>query len=90
MVFVRNFNWLAELQDNERVWLVFAGYGGSGTLKVGGTNLGALDGGQSEFEITTLLQPRNLMEVELEFGDEEQPPGLWGDVRLEVRLEPGV
>ena len=86
VVFSRRFNWLAELEPDERVYLVFDGYGGSGPVSVNGTALGDLTNSPAEFEVTQLLQPRNELEVSLSFqGLGDQPRGLWGNVMLEVR-----
>jgi hypothetical protein len=86
VVFSRRFNWLAELEPNERVYLVFDGYGGSGPVSVNGIVLGDLTSGPAEFEVTELLQPGNELEVSLSFHEPaDRPRGLWGHVMLEVR-----
>ena len=86
VVFSRRFNWLAELEPDERVYLVFDGYGGSGPVSVNGRVLGDLASDPAEFEVTQLLQARNELEVSLSFqGLGDQPRGLWGNVMLEVR-----
>lgn len=84
--FLRRFNWLAELEPQERVLLVFTGYGGTGLLEVNGTKLGELSGGPAEFDVTNLLQPRNDIALSLSMHAVEPPRGLWGDVVLEVRV----
>ena len=88
--FSRKFNWLAELDESETVFLVFAGYGGKGEVSLHDNKLGDLTGEPVSFAITNLLQPSNPMEVSLSFTDlaEDTPAGLWGDVFIEVRRGP--
>ncbi|MFK7819327.1 MAG: hypothetical protein AB8G99_11465 [Planctomycetaceae bacterium] len=83
----RKFNWIAELEPSERVFVVFAGYGGVGSVTVNEQKLGSLPGGPAEFDISPLLQSGNLLEVALDFEalPEDTTCGLWGDVLLEVR-----
>jgi hypothetical protein len=83
----RKFNWLADLDDGETVFLIFEGYGGRGHLRVNDQQLGSLDGSTAAFEVTELLRPSNMIDLELSFGDlaDDIPAGLWGEVRLEVR-----
>lgn len=87
VVFSRRFNWVAALEPNERVFVVFTGFGGTGSVDLNGSGLGELDSPPGEFEITPLLQPGNELRVSMEFEsvDDGQPRGLFGDVRLEVR-----
>lgn len=88
--FSRFFNWLAELDPDERVVLVFTAYGGTGSVWLNGAVLGDLSGDRAEFEVGTRLLPRNEIETQLDFSElaPEAPRGLWGDVCLEVRSGP--
>ena len=87
VTFVRGFNWLAELEPTESVWLVFRGYGGAGPVSINGTCIGELTSGPAEFELTAILKPRNEMQLSMSFDScpKDAPRGLWGDVALEVR-----
>ncbi len=86
----RHFNWPAKLEPNERVFLVFAGYGGHGAVDVNESEVGRLDGHSSSFDITRLLRPGNELQIRLSFATlgQDEPRGLWGDVLLEVRTDP--
>lgn len=85
--FSRKFNWIAELENNERVFIVFAGYTGTGEVSLNDRPLGPMTGTPAEFEITPLLQPGNMLKVDMSFDscDPSAPRGLWGNVILEVR-----
>lgn len=87
VTFSRAFNWVAELQANQHVFIVFTEYGGSGPVSVNGTALGQLPGEAISFEITSLLQPRNQLVVQLSFEGvpDDASRGLCGDVCLEIR-----
>lgn len=89
--FSRRFNWVAALEPGEAVFVVFTNFGGRGSVSLNGTRLGVLNKPPGEFDITRRLEPGNQLQVAMEFDsvDSDQPRGLFGDVRLEVRREPG-
>jgi hypothetical protein len=78
--FRRRFGSPTNLDDTERVWLTFAGIEGSATVALNGQPLPFRADG--EYEITTLLRPRNELVVEI---DGPETGGLWGEVALEIR-----
>lgn len=80
--FRRSFGYPGRLDDYERVWLTFAGIGGEAEAVLNERPLGRIATG-SEIEITSLLQRRNELTIEVD-GTAEQG-GLWGEVALEVR-----
>jgi len=80
--FRRHFGYPGRLDAFERVWLTFAGLTGTAHIRLNGQDLGVLADEAGEFEITSLLQNRNILEVEVE-GPEGS--GLWGEVALEIR-----
>ena len=65
------------LDAGETVWLV--GSGGPGRVFVNGQPVGAMDAGPFAFEITSSLQVRNTVEIEVPAGEP------LGDVTLEIR-----
>src|SRR5262245_39951011 len=83
--FRRAFGYPGRIDPHERVWLTFAGVAGVADVWLNDQSLGRHDGagGPFEFEVTSLLQARNALVVEVE----SQTPdgGLWGEVALEVR-----
>jgi hypothetical protein len=83
--FTRRFGYPGRIDESERVWLTFAAMDGTAAVYLNDLPLGTLVSGQgpAEFEITSLLRPRNEVRVELE--SHEAPAGLWGDVALEIR-----
>jgi len=83
--FVRPFGYPGRIDEFERVWLTFGGLEGRATVTLNDQSLGSIDGGTgpSEFEITGVLRPRNVLGVEVE--SLEPLGGLWGEVALEVR-----
>ena len=85
----RRFNWVAAIEPSERVFVVFTTIGGTGVAELNGTRLGGIKGPPTEFDITRLLEPGNQLRLALRFDDlpEDQPPGVIGSVRLEVRTE---
>jgi hypothetical protein len=85
MRLVRPFGYPGRIDDFERVWLTFAGLEGIATVTLNDTILGNIDGrgGPADFEITALLQPRNLLVVDIEVL--AAIGGLWSEVALEVR-----
>jgi hypothetical protein len=80
----RRFSWPGRLDPHERVWLTFAGMDRSAAVWLNGQFLGRLPNASevSEFEVTSLLQPRDELTVEIEASE---TPGLWEEVALEVR-----
>lgn len=85
----RHFNCPTNLDPHERVYVIFEEIGGDATVQLNDTQLGTAGGGPAgpfEFEIKSLLQPRNLLTVDVVFqGGNEQPGGLWAPVALEIR-----
>src|SRR6266404_1505748 len=83
--FRRSFGWLANLAPHERVWLTFGGVDGSAEVCFNGRLLGTHRDPVApfEFEVTSLLQPRNELTVLVEASGGSG--GLWGEVALEVR-----
>lgn len=80
--FRRSFGYPGRIDAHERVWLTFAGIGGTATVLLNDDLLGHIPPA-SEFEVTPLLRPRNELVIEIE-GTSEQG-GLWGEVALEIR-----
>ncbi|SRR5579883_560042 len=80
--FRRSFGYPGRIDAHERVWLTFAGVGGEGEARLNNQFLGRIPN-VSEFEVTSLLRPRNELVVELDGTAEEG--GLSGEVALEVR-----
>lgn len=80
--FRRSFGYPGRIDAYERVWLTFAGIGGTGEVRLNNHLLGRISTA-SEFEVTPLLLRRNELAVEIE-GTAEQG-GLYGEVALEVR-----
>jgi len=89
--FRRSFGYPGRIDAYERVWLTFAGIGGEAVVRLNDHLLGRIASptgetsvsSASEFEVTSLLRPRNELTVEIEGTAEEG--GLWGEVALEVR-----
>ena len=82
---LRPFGFPGRIDSFERVWLTFAGLDGLAVVTLNDQHLGSIEGAQgpAEFEITTLLRPRNVLAVQVEA---QQPDGgLWGEVALEIR-----
>jgi hypothetical protein len=81
----RRFGYPGRIDEYERVWLTFAGVEGDPEVWLNGTPLSRPERtpGPFEFEVTRLLQQRNLLVVEVEAVDDRG--GLWGEVALEVR-----
>ena len=87
--YCRPFGKPTNLDTEEQVHLCFDGIGGRGTLRLNGEELGSLDGPQEScrFEVTSRLQQRNTLIVDLSFDPDEstnEPGGLWGPVALEI------
>jgi Glycosyl hydrolases family 2, sugar binding domain len=83
--FLRRFGLPRQLDDYERVWLTFAGVTGSAQVSLNGSAVGSQprDEEPFEFEITSLLEERNRLVVEVESATPDG--GLWGEVALEIR-----
>jgi hypothetical protein len=83
--FLRRFGYPGRIDDHERVWLTFAGVEGRADVSLNGAPLGRREGseGPGEFEVTRLLQERNLLQVDIEAAGGDA--GLFGEVALEVR-----
>lgn len=82
--FRRRFGYPGQIDSFERVWLTFAGVDGLAEVCLNDHFLGKRDGkdGPFEFDVTDLLQTRNVLVVEVESSVNG---GLWGEVALEVR-----
>lgn len=80
----RRFGYPGRIDPHEHVWLTFAAADRDATVWLNGELLGRHRGAFEpfEFEVTTLLHPRNELLVEL---DSPVNGGLWGEVALEVR-----
>lgn len=83
--FRRRFGYPGRIDPNERVWMTFAGAGDRAKAILNDVALGrAADGARgAEYEVTSLLRPRNDLVVDVEGGG--VLAGLWGEVALEVR-----
>ncbi len=83
--FRRRFGYPGRIDEHERVWLTFEGIDGEAEIRLNDRLLGLSrdPSGAFEFEVTTLLRPRNGLVVDVD-GTAEQG-GLWGEVALEVR-----
>jgi beta-galactosidase/beta-glucuronidase len=83
--FRRHFGYPGRIDENERVWLTFAGIEGAAEIKLNGQILRRCDQTQDplEFEITGLLGKRNELVVDVE-GSETG--GVYGEVAMEIRL----
>ena len=76
--FARRFGYPGRIDEDEQVWLTCAGCTGCREIHLNGTLLPRFSA-----EITSLLRPRNQLEVLIE-GDTDAA-GLWGEVALEIR-----
>jgi beta-galactosidase/beta-glucuronidase len=87
-VFRRRFHCPTNLEPDDRVWLVFDGVGGEGTISVNGEVVGRLQssGEPQRLDVATRLQPFNEATVELEFdpAGEQNPGGLFAPVAIEI------
>jgi hypothetical protein len=83
--FRRHFGWPGRVDPQERVWLTFAGVAGAAEVWLNERFLGRFAEAAAPFEldVTSLLQVRNSLTVEVEAADDAG--GLWGEVALEVR-----
>ena len=90
--FRRRFHRPSNLEPHERVWLICTGVRGCGTISLNDEQLSefASDGEAVECEVTSRLQPSNVVSIRLSAGaiEEHQPPrGLFQPVVLEIRSE---
>ena len=85
----RRFHWIAQLDDGEKVFVVLTAVTGLANVSVNNLALGEVSTTEerARFEITSLLEANNWLEVELECQqpiDDPARSGLWGPVALEV------
>jgi hypothetical protein len=85
MRYRRTFGSPRRLDDDERVWLTFAGVDASASVWLNGQSMGKHEGAAEpfEFDITSILRQRNELIVEVESPNTYG--GLYGEVALEVR-----
>jgi beta-galactosidase/beta-glucuronidase len=88
--FRRPFGKPTNLETSERVSLCFDGVGGTGVVRLNDQILGTLDGNQTSarFDLTGLLESRNVLLVDLCFAPDEspaEPGGLWRPVAIEIQ-----
>ena len=88
--FCRRFHKPTNLDEHERVWLVFDGLGGLARVYVNDQELGTVGPTTptGEFDITPLLQFTNRLHVDVGFIEpaaSTAPGGLWAPVALEIR-----
>ena len=91
--FLRRFGRPTNLEPHERLFLMFDGIGGAARVALNNGLLGTIDAKNetAQFEVTGLLNWRNVMTVEIEFDPAHSPGrrgGLWAPVVLEIRWEP--
>ncbi len=81
----RRFGYPGRIDDYERVWLVFEGVAGPATVSLNGHVLGKNHGQAHsfEFDVTSLLQPRNELSMVIECVANDER--LWDEVAIEVR-----
>ncbi len=87
--FARRFNRPTNLEERNRVELVFAGIGGMAKIAINGTVLaeGASAPPELRFCVTELLRPGNEIVVDVEFDPTtagNQPGGVFGTVSIEI------
>jgi hypothetical protein len=96
----RRFGLPTNLDRHERVWLVVEGVDYFGAVSLNVTPLGSIIGYNcpTEFEVTEILSPRNVLTLDVELpqyesdaatpdrpGRKHLPGGPIGEVRLEIR-----
>jgi hypothetical protein len=80
----RRFSWPGRIDPHERVWLTVAGETAETEISLNGqTLIQSPEGGTSEWDVTSLIQPRN--QLILNVPSLAAPGGRFGDVSLEVR-----
>lgn len=87
--FRRRFHRPTNLDDDERVWIVFDALGGTGTVLVNGAKLGELvtSATPQRFDMTAELQPSSELIVELTYSPAEPQSnagGLFAPVAIEI------
>ena len=86
-IFLRSFHRPTNLEARERVYLLFGGCGGRGSVFLNDVPLGELssDAGR-EFDVTDHLRQRNRLRVEIEFDPalSTSPGGISEAVALEI------
>lgn len=80
--FRRAFGYPGRIDAHERVWLTFAGIVGRAEVQLNNSALGCICAA-SEFDVTSLLRPRNELAIEIECSSDQE--NLWEEVALEVR-----
>ncbi len=85
--FIRPFNRPTNLDAHERVDLVLDGVGGTAVIRLNQLAVGEISNSElgGRFDITSLLQLHNLLEIEVEWaGSPDEQGGLWAPVALEI------
>ena len=90
--FRRGFHRPSNLEPHERVWLICTGVRGRGTVSLNDEQLSEFDadGEAVACEVTSRLEPFNVVSIRLSVGavEEHHPPGgLFEPVVLEIRGE---
>jgi hypothetical protein len=82
--FRRRFGLPRRIDAHERLWLTFASVAGAADVSLNGQLLGRHDDSAEpfEFEVTSLLKPRNELIVDVQAGANG---GIWGQVALDIR-----
>jgi hypothetical protein len=78
--YTRRFGKPTNLEPTERVWLCVEGVAGSIAMQLNDETIR-----DTCFDITDLLRERNLLQIDVTQPHPEQPAGLVGEVRLEIR-----
>jgi len=84
---VRDFGCPTNLSETTRLWLVFDGVGGIGTVSLNDRSLGEVTtDGANRFEITGQLDQRNRLTITFAPATDLDPDrtGLWGLIGLEI------
>ncbi|QEL13362.1 hypothetical protein [Limnoglobus roseus] len=80
--YARNFGRPRTLDAGETVWLVGSRSPGAGQVLLNWQPVGAIHADEPfAFEITSILQPRNTVEIEIAAGEDK----LLGEIALEIR-----
>ena len=88
--FARTFHRPTGLSTEEQVWLVVTGLTFHGEILLNGTLLGVISSEKpdGDFEITSLLRPRNQLELRIasvDISEYENDRTVWDTVSLEMR-----
>lgn len=90
-VFRRRFHCPTNLEPDDRVWLVFDGVGGEGTVAINGEFVGRLQTSEQpqRLDVADRLQPFNEATVELAFDPaaDANPGGLYAPVAIEIESD---